>query len=92
MQNKHVEVEERELTRHPLSRAELERLIGKRDPVEFLNPRNSLYRKMNLKARAPSRKQALDLMVKEPNLIRRPILKSGRKLILGADLKAIAEL
>jgi arsenate reductase-like glutaredoxin family protein len=63
--------------------AELERLIGKRDYLAFLNPRNELYRERGMRENPPSREEALRLMAANPNLIRRPILVKGRSVLLG---------
>jgi arsenate reductase-like glutaredoxin family protein len=40
----------------------------------------------------PSRAEALALMAKEPNLIRRPVVISGKRIILGYDEEALKEL
>ncbi len=73
-----------------LSVAELEALIGDRDYKQFLNPRNELYRERKMQEHPPSRSEALQLMSENPNLIRRPILVKGRKLILGFDAEQYA--
>lgn len=83
-----VELESRDLGKERLSEAELEELIGKRDYREFLNPRNELYRERNMKENPPSRGEAIRLMAKEPNLIRRPIMIRGEQMILGFDEEA----
>lgn len=38
---------------------------------------------MNLGARKLTKRQAIDLMMKEPNLIRRPLLLKGKKAVFG---------
>lgn len=68
-----------------LSVDELDRLIGKRDYREFLNPKNELYRQMGMKTNPPPREEALRLMSENPNLIRRPILVRGPGILLGFD-------
>jgi arsenate reductase (glutaredoxin) len=73
-----------------LSVAELEKLIGKRDYRDFLNPRNELYRERGMKENPPPREEALQLMAENPNLIRRPILVKGNQIILGYDEEALA--
>jgi arsenate reductase-like glutaredoxin family protein len=85
-------VEERDLGARPLSVAELESLIGKRDYLEFLNPRNELYRARQMKTTPPPRAEALKLMSENPNLIRRPLLIKGSKILFGFDEKAWKEL
>jgi arsenate reductase-like glutaredoxin family protein len=71
-----------------LSVEELDRLIGRRDYREFLNPKNELYRQMDMKNNPPPREEALRLMSENPNLIRRPILVKGAKLLIGFDPEA----
>ena len=68
-----------------LSEADLDALIGKRDYLKFLNFRNQLYRERKMKANPPTRAEAIALMSKHPNLIRRPILVKGAKIAVGFD-------
>lgn len=84
--------EERDLGQDPLSVAELDKLIGKRDYREFLNPRNELYRERKMKDKPPSRPEALKLMAENPNLIRRPILVADGEIALGFDPEEWKEL
>jgi arsenate reductase len=62
---------------------ELNALIGDRDYKLFLNTRNELYRDKNMKEAPPSRVEAIALMAKNPNLIKRPILVKGKQIVLG---------
>ena len=75
----------RDLDKHRLTEAELDQLIGGRDYREFLNPRNEFFRKRQMKEHPPSRAEAIKLMAKEPNLIRRPLLIRGSQIIFGFD-------
>jgi arsenate reductase-like glutaredoxin family protein len=74
-----VELESRDLDKERLSETELEELIGNRDYKEFLNTRNELYRTRKMKEHPPSRTEAIKLMSKEPNLIRRPVVVRDRR-------------
>ena len=85
MLDKKAELEERDLGKEPMTEAELDALIGERPYLGFLNPKNELYREMKMKEKPPSRQQVLRLMAKNPNLIRRPIVRSGDKWVLGFD-------
>lgn len=87
-----AELESRDLDKERLTEAELEGLIGSRDYREFLNPRNELYRTRNMKEHPPSRAEAIKLLAKEPNLIRRPIVIRGSQMILGFDEAAYRKL
>ncbi len=85
-------LEFRNLDTERLSVAELDALIGTRDHREFLNTRNELYRAKNMKQNPPSRAEALKLMATTPNLIRRPVIIAGDKILLGFNPAAIDEL
>jgi Spx/MgsR family transcriptional regulator len=71
---------------------EIETLIGDRDYRQFLNTRNELYRRNNMKENPPSRAEAVKMIAAEPNLIRRPIIIAGDKIILGFDQGRIDQL
>ena len=75
----------RDLSKDRLSVAELEKLIGRRDHTEFLNPRSELYRKEQMKDDPPSRGQAIRMMARDPNLIRRPVIVAGGRVVIGYD-------
>ena len=77
--------EERDMSRQPLSAAELESLIGERDIIPFLNTRNEMYRERKMKLNPPSKPDAIALMAENANLIRRPILVIGNEMLFGFD-------
>jgi arsenate reductase (glutaredoxin) len=87
-----AELESRDLDKQRLTEAELEELIGDRDYREFLNTRNELYRTRKMKDHPPSRAEAIKLMAKEPNLIRRPLVIWGSRMVLGFDEAAYRKL
>ena len=87
-----AELESRDLDKQRLTGAELEELIGDRDYREFLNTRNELYRLRKVKDLPPSRAEAIKLMAKEPNLIRRPLVIRGSQMVLGFDEAAYRKL
>ncbi len=88
LRDKGAQFEEVDLNKG-LAVEELEKLIGKRDYKDFLNPRNELYRERKMKENPPPRAAALKLMSENPNLIRRPILVKGKEIILGYDEEAL---
>jgi arsenate reductase-like glutaredoxin family protein len=81
-------VEERELGSQPMSAQEIDLLIGQNDHHQFLNTRNELYRKRDMRARPPARDEAVKRMAREPNLIRRPLLVRGGEIVYGFDADA----
>ena len=91
LREKNAQFEEIDLNQG-LSVEQLDQLIGKRDYREFLNFRNEMYRERGMKENPPPREEALRLMSENPNLIRRPILVKGGKIILGYDEEAVSEI
>jgi arsenate reductase (glutaredoxin) len=92
MEHRGISLDFRDLGKERLSVAELEKLIGPRDHKQFLNTRNELYRQKNLKQNPPTRSEAIRMMAAEPNLIRRPIVVAGGRIIIGFDEKGMATL
>jgi len=80
-----VELDERDYAKAPLSIAELKELFAGRDPRDFLNQRSPAFKAMGLAGKSLTAAQALALMAKEPNLIKRPIIVAGKEMIAGFD-------
>ena len=85
-------LELRSLDEQPLSEAELEQLIGARDYIPFLSTRNELYRSRKMNEHPPARPEAIRLMAQNPNLIRRPMVIRGKRIVLGYDEAAFLDL
>ena len=85
-------MELRDLDKEKLTVAELDALIGSRDYKLFLNTRNEMYRERKMAEKPPSRAEALKLMAANPNLIRRPIVIRGGRIVLGFDEAALNKL
>ena len=47
--------------------------------------RNELYRERKMKEHPPTRAEAVKLMAREPNLIKRPLLVRGQRVVYGFD-------
>jgi arsenate reductase len=75
----------RDLAKERMSAAELEKLIGRHDHEDFLNPRSEVFRKKKMKDKSPSRREAIRLMAKNPDLIRRPVIVAGGRVVIGYD-------
>jgi arsenate reductase-like glutaredoxin family protein len=84
-----AELDERDYAKNPLSRADLEELFKGRDPRDFINPKSPAFKALGLKGQTLTVEQALSLMSKEPNLIKRPLALAGRVLIAGFDRDAL---
>jgi arsenate reductase len=75
-----VEVDERDINRDPPDRAFLERHIEADRFLDYVSTRSPVFKQRPLPA---SKREAIDLMMEQPNLIRRPILVRGSRAIFG---------
>jgi arsenate reductase-like glutaredoxin family protein len=75
-------VHELDINREPPSRQFLEKHIDADRFLDFVSTRSPVFKERPLPR---SKKEAIDLMVKNPNLIRRPIVIDGSKVIFGFD-------
>jgi arsenate reductase-like glutaredoxin family protein len=86
-----AELDERDYAKNPLRRAELVELFAGRDPRDFINPKSPAFKALELKGKALTPDQAIALMAKEPNLIKRPLLVTGKAMIAGFDREAFRQ-
>ena len=92
MQAKKVAFDEREYGKNPFTEKELRDIIGD-DPIEpFLNTRTPLYREKNMKQKPPSKDEAIKLMLRDPNLLKRPVIIKGKKKLTGFNEAEVKEL
>jgi arsenate reductase (glutaredoxin) len=77
-----VNVEERDINRNPPDRAFLERHIEADRFLDFVSTRSPVFKTRPL---PKSKKEAIDLMMEQPNLIKRPILIRGSEVVFGFD-------
>lgn len=94
MQAKRIDFEEREYGKQPFTEKELREIIGD-NPIEpFLNTRTPLYRERHMKQKPPSKDEAIKLMLKDPNLLKRPVIIKGKEKLTGfneAELKQMIQ-
>jgi arsenate reductase (glutaredoxin) len=77
-----IDVEERDINKEPPDRAFLERHIDEEHFLDFVSKRSPVFKTRPL---PKSKKEAIDLMMAQPNLIKRPILVRGSKTVFGFD-------
>ncbi len=78
----------------PFSKTKLNTLLKKAGlkPSEVLRKNEQLYKKLKLKEKNYTEAQILDLMVKHPDLVQRPLVEKGKKVILARPPERINEL
>jgi arsenate reductase-like glutaredoxin family protein len=77
-----VELHELDITRQPPSRDFLEKHVDGDRFLDFVSTRSPVFRKRPLPR---TKREAIDLMMKDPNLIRRPILIRKSGVVFGFD-------
>lgn len=86
-----VEVEIRDYSKRPLETGELEGLLPS-DPSPMLGSKSPKFRELGLKDRKLSKAEAIELMVQDNNLLKRPILVHPRATVIGFDVAAYEKL
>ena len=92
MLSKKVEFDEREYGKNPFSEKELRAIIGDSPIEQFLNTRTPLYREKGMKQKPPSKSEAINLMLKDANLLKRPVIIKGKKKLTGFNEAEVKEL
>jgi arsenate reductase-like glutaredoxin family protein len=59
---------------------------------EMFNPRSASVKSMELEPAKLDNDQLIDLMLQEPRLIRRPVVRIDDKVYFGADSKVLEKL
>lgn len=85
LEGKGHELDVRDLDEYPPPRSLLETHIDAKNVKAYLNTRSNAYREHNLKEDPPTKKGAIELMMRDPNLIKRPISVSGKIAVFGSD-------
>jgi arsenate reductase (glutaredoxin) len=80
-----VEVVERDINKEPPTRAFLEKHVDAGRVLDFVSRRSPVFKTRPLPT---SKREAIDLMLEQPNLIKRPILVTDHQVIFGFDREA----
>lgn len=84
-----MDVEEVDINRNPPSREFLEKHVDATHFLDYVSKRSPVFKTRPL---PKSKKEAIDLMLEQPNLIRRPVLVKGSKVTFGFDKEAYEKL
>jgi arsenate reductase (glutaredoxin) len=88
-----VEYHYREYTEEPLTKAEIEKVLGmlKVEPAAVLRKNDAAYKELGLTGKE-SKAKLVELMAKHPTLLQRPIAIVGKKAVVGRPAERILEL
>ena len=78
----------------PIPKAKLKELIKKMgiSAEELLRKKEPIYKELRLNEKKLSEDEIIDLMVKHPDLIQRPIVEKGNKAILARPAERLKEI
>ncbi|MFA3783911.1 Spx/MgsR family RNA polymerase-binding regulatory protein [Melioribacteraceae bacterium 4301-Me] len=78
----------------PFKKEQLKLLLKKMNmtPSELLRKNDEAYKKLKAKILKLSEEEILELMIKNPDLIQRPIVEKGEKAILARPPESISKL
>jgi len=87
-----VEINERDFFKEPLTRQEINALLQGKPASGMFSFKSPSFKTLGLKQEKLKDDDLINLMLKEPRLIRRPIVKIGGKVYFGADVKILGEI
>jgi arsenate reductase (glutaredoxin) len=82
-------VESIDINKNPPTREFLEKHVDAAKFLDYVSTRSPVFRTRPL---PKSKKEAIALMLEQPNLIRRPVLVRGNKVTFGFDKEAYGKL
>ena len=82
-------VEQLDINKEPPSREFLEKHVDAERFLDFVSTRSPVFKERPL---PKSKREAIELMMKNPNLIRRPILIKGSTVVFGFNKDQYAKL
>jgi arsenate reductase-like glutaredoxin family protein len=85
-----VEINERDFFKSPFNRAEIEELLLGKRASEMFNFRSPSFKKLGLNREKLGDDDLIELMLKEPRLVRRPVVRIDAEVYFGAD-KSVLE-
>ena len=78
-----------DINKEPPSREFLEKHVDPERFLDFVSTRSPVFKERGL---PKSKKEAIDLMMENSNLIRRPIVVKGSRVLFGFDKKKYEQL
>ena len=89
---KKVDLIDRDFFKDPFTADEIRMLLQGSQPAEMFSFRSPSFKKLDLNRDQLKSEDLIELMLKEPRLIRRPVVKIGRKVYFGASAETLADI
>jgi arsenate reductase/regulatory protein spx len=87
-----VEINDRDFFKEPFTRAEIVALLQGKSASGMFSFRSPSFKERGLNQDKLSDDDLIRLMLEEPRLIRRPVVKIGKNVYFGADTKMLADI
>jgi arsenate reductase-like glutaredoxin family protein len=85
-----VKIKDRDFFKIPFTRREINDLLSGKPAAEMFNFRSPSFKKLDADRDKFTDSDLIDLMLEEPRLVRRPVVRIGKDVYFGADSKALA--
>ena len=87
-----MEINDRDFFKNPFSKAEIMELLQGKPAAEMFNFKSPSFKQMGLEQDKLKDAELIDLMLKEPRLVRRPVVRVGGKVYFSADTSVLEKL
>ena len=87
-----MEINERDFFKDAFTRAEIDELLQEKPASEMFNFRSPSFKQLGLERDKLSDKELIDLMLKEPRLVRRPVVRIDGRVYFSADRSVLEDL
>ena len=84
-----MELKERDFFKEPFTQQEIQDLASDVGMAQIFARRSPSLKKMGLADQDLSDEQMVSLMLQEARLVRRPLIRMGGRLLVGANIKAV---
>jgi len=91
LKKKGVSYQLKDIVHEPPPRSLLEKVIKAENIYASLNQRSTTYRENHLGKRRTTKNEAIRLMLKDPNLIKRPLIIKDNKAYQGFDESSLMD-
>ena len=87
-----MEINERDFFKNTFNKSEIEELLQGKTASEMFNFRSPSFKQLGLERDKLSDKELIDLILKEPRLVRRPVVRINGKVYFSADKSVLEKL
>lgn len=84
-----MEFNERDFFKNPFTRAGIEELLQGKPASEMFNFKSPSFKQLGLEPDTLSNDELIDLMMKEPRLVRRPVVRIGDRVYFSAGIPVL---